>query len=101
MNSLLVNVYPPYVNFTSLAITTALISDIQVLPNYLVIPIDGTIFNPSVGYQRASITSMPTVNSSSSYEFVLFLNNYVVNTLAKAINTQPYNISTSFAGLPV
>lgn len=44
---------------------------------------------------------MPTVNSSSTYEFVLFLNNYVINTLAKAINTQPYNISTSFVGLPV
>lgn len=67
----------------------------------MIIPIDGTIFNPSTGYVRASITSMPTVNTSSSYEFVVFINDYVINTLSKAINAQPFNITTTVLGMPV
>ena len=44
---------------------------------------------------------MPTVNTSSSYEFVVFINDYVINTLSKAINAQPFNITTTVLGMPV
>jgi hypothetical protein len=99
-NQILQNSYPKIFNlYNNIDIATGLVASIIVNDDYLSLPLDGTIFLDSEGYNRPGITpDMPSYNPKDPGEIMMFFNEYLVDTLTTTLNKESQTYQGTILG---
>jgi hypothetical protein len=82
-----------------IGIGLATMGPVVVKQDYLSAPIDGTIFLNSEGYNRPfDAPEIPVESAENPGEILLFISEYVFNTLSKTLNQVPIQFESSIFG---
>ena len=103
VNSVLLDQYPLTTEVTDeMSIGLATTGPVSVKPDFLSVPIDGTVFLTQEGYNRPfEAPEIPSESPENPGEIILFISKYVYQTLEKTINKVPMNFETTLYGFTI
>jgi hypothetical protein len=102
-NQMIQQDYPTtFTLYNDIDICTAMTGTIAVKDDHMEVPLDATIFLHPQGYKRQSDAGqMPTYNPKDPGEFMLFINEYLLDTLGSTLNQVVETYTTSIMGITI